>query len=300
MHSLPHERIIIRTVNLDHYCRLICWHQACSCVFIQHDSLWRSIFLMIIWVTASLEMSICPILILFVLFTHRSEMRKIHDLLIWRIHRCMVPVVCSRKSRTHLTADVFHAWRPHRSAWYRVMTIIMLVLILHVVLMNLSYEVIDVNLFWPSNLSQPLVFLPKVDSIKLSHFIDIALHQFFSFLSINSFNLFLQMRALKKEVKVRNICGVNQFLMIEVFDDLLIKLPSHVFSLLLHRTVPVILDAIICSSFQHLRYLSPLVAKLFVLQIQDPLFLATPVVLLDLWIQMVVPSLSALFPDSAG
>jgi hypothetical protein len=64
--------------------------------------------------------------------------------------------------------------------------------------------------------------------------------------------------------------------------------------------VEVILDVIVCSSRKVLGDLSPLVAELLVSSDDDLIFLLSPLASLDVGIEMVVPSLSALLADSAG
>lgn len=67
---------------------------------------------------------------------------------------------------------------------------------------------------------------------------------------------------------------------------------------LLHRWIPVILNGVVCSALQKLSDLSPFVTYHSVLQIEDPLLVLAPNYLLNLRIQMIVPSFSTLFSYS--
>ncbi len=74
------------------------------------------------------------------------------------------------------------------------------------------------------------------------------------------------------------------------FGDLLFQ---SVF-LWLHLTVPVVFDRVVGSSRQKLRNSRPFVAKGFNSERQDPLLMKTPFVFFNTFLQMIVPSLSAL------
>ncbi len=60
----------------------------------------------------------------------------------------------------------------------------------------------------------------------------------------------------------------------------------------------MIFNGIIGSTLQVFGNLSPLIAHDKMGQIKDPLFLIRPVLLLDIGVKMIMPSLSALFTDS--
>jgi hypothetical protein len=60
----------------------------------------------------------------------------------------------------------------------------------------------------------------------------------------------------------------------------------------------VVLDGVVCASFEHLGDLCPLVVHDAVHQEQDPLLLFVPVDLLDARVEMVVPALTALLAHS--
>ena len=62
----------------------------------------------------------------------------------------------------------------------------------------------------------------------------------------------------------------------------------------------MILYSVISSTLEVLRYISPLVADPLVVDEEKPLFLVAPSDLLDPLVQVVVPSLPALLPDSPG
>ncbi len=59
----------------------------------------------------------------------------------------------------------------------------------------------------------------------------------------------------------------------------------------------MVLDGIVGPALQDLRDLGPLVAESPMVEIQDPLFVLAPGDLLNLRVQMVVPSLPALLAD---
>jgi hypothetical protein len=60
----------------------------------------------------------------------------------------------------------------------------------------------------------------------------------------------------------------------------------------------VIFDRIISTTFQHKSNFSPLIPIHLVVDEQYKLLLLTPVVFLDLGVQVVVPALSTLFTDT--
>ena len=78
-----------------------------------------------------------------------------------------------------------------------------------------------------------------------------------------------------------------------------LDLALHVEDLLLHARVPVVLDCVIRAALQVLSNDGPLVFVHAILNVENELFLETPIVLFDPWIQMVVPALTALLADTA-
>lgn len=68
---------------------------------------------------------------------------------------------------------------------------------------------------------------------------------------------------------------------------------------LLHWWIPMILDRIISSTFQYHCNLGPFVALLSVRDEKDPLLFFAPDALLDLWVQMIMPSFSTLLANTA-
>lgn len=56
----------------------------------------------------------------------------------------------------------------------------------------------------------------------------------------------------------------------------------------------MVLDGVICPSSKVLGDFSPLVAEIFMSQVQYPLFMETPPLLVNVGVEMIVPSLSAL------
>ena len=69
--------------------------------------------------------------------------------------------------------------------------------------------------------------------------------------------------------------------------------------LFLHGGVPVILDCIVCATFQVLGDIRPLVFALIVLDKQDKFLVVVPVHLLDERVEVVVPAFATLLPDAA-
>ena len=61
----------------------------------------------------------------------------------------------------------------------------------------------------------------------------------------------------------------------------------------------MVLDRVIGSSLQIFGYLCPSVPQIFVRQEQQPLLGILPIVLLDIGVEVVVPTFSALFTDPA-
>ena len=61
----------------------------------------------------------------------------------------------------------------------------------------------------------------------------------------------------------------------------------------------MILDRVVGAALEHLSNFGPLVVDDAVHQEENPLLLLVPVHLLDAWVQMVVPSLAALFAHAA-
>lgn len=67
-----------------------------------------------------------------------------------------------------------------------------------------------------------------------------------------------------------------------------------------HARVPMVFDGVISATFQNIGNISPLVGLISIQKIKNPFFLGGPLsVSLDHGIQMIVPSLPALFTDSA-
>lgn len=61
------------------------------------------------------------------------------------------------------------------------------------------------------------------------------------------------------------------------------------FNLALHGAVPVVLDGVVCSAWEVVGNLGPLIAILGMFLNQKLIFLPSPVTTLDIWIKMVVP-----------
>lgn len=67
----------------------------------------------------------------------------------------------------------------------------------------------------------------------------------------------------------------------------------------LHGRIPMVFDGIVRSSMQELRDLRPPIADAIVFSENDRVLLRAPRVLADVWIQVIVPSLSALLPNAS-
>lgn len=65
-------------------------------------------------------------------------------------------------------------------------------------------------------------------------------------------------------------------------------LPSLHFAL--HGTVPMVLDRVVCPTWQVLSYFGPLVTKFCMLFDQGLILIVCPVTSFDVWIKVVVPS----------
>lgn len=68
---------------------------------------------------------------------------------------------------------------------------------------------------------------------------------------------------------------------------------------LAHGGVPVVLDRILGAALENLGDLCPLVAVILLENVENEVFLEAPLGLFDLWVEVVVPSLPALFADLA-
>ena len=74
----------------------------------------------------------------------------------------------------------------------------------------------------------------------------------------------------------------------------------HIWKFTLHARIPMVFDRIICSAFQNLRNLGPLIVNNSVHEEQNPLFFLAPADFLDHGVQVVVPALTALLSDTVG
>ena len=92
--------------------------------------------------------------------------------------------------------------------------------------------------------------------------------------------------------------NVSNFYILTALLEPLLNVDFHVEDLLLHGRIPVILDSIISATFQVGSDDSPLVFEPTVQDVKDELLFVTPLILLDLGIQMVVPALTALLTDT--
>jgi hypothetical protein len=72
---------------------------------------------------------------------------------------------------------------------------------------------------------------------------------------------------------------------------------GHVVELPLHGAIPMVLNGVVSPAFEDLGDLSPLVLELSMHHEKDPLLFFAPSAFLDLGVQMVVPSLSALLAN---
>ena len=96
----------------------------------------------------------------------------------------------------------------------------------------------------------------------------------------------------------REIAKVLDLSFLTVPRKQLLNMDLHVENLLLHGGVPVVFDRVVRSPFQVLRDNSPLILLQSVLDVQNELLFHRPFVLFYPWIQMVVPSFTALLADA--
>ena len=60
----------------------------------------------------------------------------------------------------------------------------------------------------------------------------------------------------------------------------------------------MIFNSVVSSALKHLGNFSPFIAVASVHKVENPLLLLAPADLLDLWVQVIVPSLPALFTNA--
>lgn len=70
--------------------------------------------------------------------------------------------------------------------------------------------------------------------------------------------------------------------------------------ILLELGVESVLDCIVCAAWKGLCDLAPLVPEIIVHLQNDSVLLRRPFLLANVWVQMIVPSLTTLLPDSPG
>jgi hypothetical protein len=81
--------------------------------------------------------------------------------------------------------------------------------------------------------------------------------------------------------------------------NLVVVILRHFINFLLHGRIPMVLDSIVRAPFEELGNLRPFVAHDPVLEIKNPFLVLTPGDFFDLRVEMIVPSFTALLPDSA-
>ena len=99
--------------------------------------------------------------------------------------------------------------------------------------------------------------------------------------------------------RFREAANVANFDILAALFEPLFNVAFHVKNLLLHGGVPVIFDRVVCATFKVRSDDGPLIIELAVEDVQNELLFLTPLVFLDLGIQMVVPSLTALLSNAA-
>jgi len=70
--------------------------------------------------------------------------------------------------------------------------------------------------------------------------------------------------------------------------------------LLLHAGVPVVLNRVVRAPRKEERDVRSLVSIQAVAEEENPLLVGAPLLLVDIWVQVVVPALAALLPDPIG
>lgn len=85
----------------------------------------------------------------------------------------------------------------------------------------------------------------------------------------------------------------------DLLSDVDLEALSHLWELLLHARVPMVLDRVVSAALEHFGDLRPLVAIVAVHQVEYPFLLLAPADLLNLRVKMIVPSLAALFANTS-
>ena len=172
-----------------------------------------------------------------------------------------------------------------------------ILLLLQIVLIDFSYQIININIFCFS-LSFKLFFLLfKVCLIELFNFMHVLNQETLNQIIINFneivFDLVINLQGFKW-----NIWTWNELSFIEFIDNSLLKFSSQIFCFLLHRGIPVILDRVVSPTFEYFSNFCPFVTNFSVLKKKGPFFLNWPIFFFDFWIEMIVPSFSALLSYS--
>lgn len=88
------------------------------------------------------------------------------------------------------------------------------------------------------------------------------------------------------------------FVLSKVLAALRVELFFEVGSLFAHARVPVIFNGVVSPSFNIGSNICPRIFLFSVKHVEDPFFFLAPLILLDYWVQMIVPPFTALFADS--
>ena len=109
----------------------------------------------------------------------------------------------------------------------------------------------------------------------------------------------LLVRVWEALARLWEAANVAYFDILAALLESLLNIAFHVKNLLLHGGVPVIFNRVVCAAFKVCSDDGPLIIELAVQDVQDELLFLTPLVFLDLWVQVVVPSLTALLSNAA-
>lgn len=119
---------------------------------------------------------------------------------------------------------------------------------------------------------------------------------FFKFLllvwKIHSVLVFNLLNVLSEQVVINLVAVFIKLVWI------MVKFSLQFRNLFFHGGIPVILNRIVCPASQSLSNLSPSVPKHLVLQKEHHFFIVTPLSLFNSRVEVIVPSLSTLLPNS--
>ena len=108
----------------------------------------------------------------------------------------------------------------------------------------------------------------------------------------------LLIRVVESLTWLREATYVTNFYILTPLLEPLLNIALHIKNLLFHGRVPVIFNRVVGTTFQICGNDSPLIIELTVQNVQNELFFITPLVFLNLGVQMVMPALTALLSNT--